>query len=302
LLTFSSKEMKPVLITGGEGLQKQIHQIRKNPRIIVATPGRLNDLLRRKALKLSSVSFLVVDEGDRMMDMGFAPQIKEIMKHVPQERQMVFFSATFPKEVQALAMSYLHQPDFIKVGPISQPVEQVKQTMVETETRLKNDLLLDELNAREGSVMIFARTKRRTDKLAKYLESYGHSVTRMHGDCRQGQRNIALRGFRSGKFRILVATDVAARGLDIPQIAHVINYDLPESREDYVHRIGRTARAGAEGEALSLVTAEDAPKWRRISGEKPEGKPKKFFKKNSKKSFFSKRKRPQKNRFQARTA
>jgi len=196
--------------------------------------------------------------------MGFAPQLNEILRYLPTVRQTLFFSATLPKNILKLAAKYLKDPVRISVGTLSKPVETLNHTMVETTNNEKNNTLVDQLEKRQGSVLIFARTKHRTDRVARFLEECGYSATRIHGGRNQGQRNAAIQGFRGGRFRILVATDIAARGLDIPHIAHVINYDLPMATEDFVHRVGRTARAGAKGEAVSLVLPEDRQQWRLI--------------------------------------
>jgi ATP-dependent RNA helicase RhlE len=264
-LTVTSPELKTALLIGGTSMQPQMRSLLKKPRILVATPGRLVDHLRRGSVSLSSLEILVLDEADRMLDMGFAPQLNEILRFIPKTRQTLLFSATLPSDIEKLASKWLKDPVRVTIGAVSQPAKKVAHTVVQTTGPGKNTVLLDELNAREGSILIFARTKHRTDRVAKYLASYGHPVTRIHGDRSQGQRNKAIDGFRSGEFRILVATDIAARGLDISHIAHVINYDLPQVAEDYIHRIGRTGRAGAAGQALSLLTPEDKQQWRSIS-------------------------------------
>lgn len=260
-LTLTTPNLRLISIVGGADMRKQLQQLKAKPRIIVATPGRLTDHLRRGSLKLDKVGFLVLDEGDRMLDMGFAPQLDVILKFLPKQRQTSLFSATLSPKVHQLAQKYLHQPVRVSVGAESMPPSAITQKSIQTTHDKKNDVLLDELNARRGSAIVFTRTKHRTDKVAKYLASYGFAVSRIHGGRSQGQRNMALKGFRDGEFRILVATDIAARGIDVPQIAHVINYDLPMCDEDYLHRIGRTARAGQSGEALSLLTPEDKSAW-----------------------------------------
>lgn len=265
LLTQYLPRVQTAVLIGGASMFKQRNALQRQPRIIVATPGRLNDHLRRQGQLLQKTRFLVLDEGDRMLDMGFAPQLDAILKFLPKERQTLLFSATLAPAVRKLAQKYLHQPGEVSVGPQSQPVEKIKQVALQTTHATKNDLLLDELNARNGSVLIFTRTQHRTDKVARYLEGYGFPVSRIHGGRTQGQRNQALNGFRNGKFRILVATDIAARGIDVPQIAHVINYDLPMMAEDYVHRVGRTARGGASGEAVSLLTPDDQGAWIKLA-------------------------------------
>jgi ATP-dependent RNA helicase DeaD len=259
------QQMKTVLLIGGTDMYRQFRDLKQNPSIIVATPGRLSDHLRRKSVNLSKTEILVLDEGDRMLDMGFEPQIIEILKFMKTERQTMLFSATMPKKVRALAERYLKNPESISVGEQSQPASKITHTIVQTTRGEKNDILLDQLNARQGSVLVFVNTQHGTTRVADYLLEYGFQVTLIHGGRSQGQRNTALTGFRSGKFRVMVATDVAARGLDIPHIAHVINYELPKLSEDYVHRIGRTARAGAVGEAVCLIANEDRGLWNRIA-------------------------------------
>ncbi|MEE8206568.1 MAG: DEAD/DEAH box helicase, partial [Nitrospinaceae bacterium] len=254
-----------VLLIGGMSMRPQIDKLRRGVRLVVATPGRLLDHLDRRTLDLKSLDVLVLDEADRMLDMGFAPQLNKILPYLPKMRQTLLFSATLPANIEQLSARYLTHPVRVTVGAVSRPVEKIQQSIVETTAARKNETLVDELHARKGSVLIFARTKARTDRVARHLQKYGHSVTRLHGDRTQGQRNSAVAGFRDGRFRILVATDIAARGIDISHIANVINYDLPHVPEDYVHRIGRTARAGAEGQAISFVTPEDRGQWRAIS-------------------------------------
>ncbi len=264
-LTLATPNLRVTLLIGGAPMQKQIRALAQRPRIIVATPGRLVDHLHQRTVSLAQTSMLVLDEADRMLDMGFAPQLNEILRHLPNERQTLLFSATLPDNIMKLASKYLKDPAHVAISSSEQAPPKIQHTVIETSSDAKNDVLLDQLVQRQGSVLIFARTKHRTDRLAKYLQKYGHSVARIHGDRSQSQREAALQGFRTGKFRILVATDIAARGIDVPHIAHVINYDLPQAPEDYVHRIGRTARAGATGEALCLLIPEDYGQWRRIA-------------------------------------
>jgi hypothetical protein len=264
-LTLFSPEIRSILLIGGMSMKAQVKAAQTKPRIIVATPGRLVDHLKRGNVTLSSVEVLVLDEADRMLDMGFAPQLNEILRFLPKARQTLFFSATLPSNIEKLSARYLRDPVRVTVGAVSEPVKKIQQSVIQTLVAKKNDTLLDELNLRKGSILVFARTQSRTDRVARYLTEYGLKVTRIHGGRSQGQRNAAVAGFKDGKFRIMVATDIAARGIDIPHIAHVINYDLPQVPEDYIHRIGRTARAGAEGEAVSFITPEDRQQWREIS-------------------------------------
>ncbi len=260
----SPTPIKVCVVIGGTSMGMQKKQLSENPHIIVATPGRLVDHLSNKTAKLGGIQVLILDEADRMLDMGFYPQIKRIINQLPKARQTVLFSATFPDDIKEMTEHIMQRPERVKIGELSKPAATIRQTVQEVTPQNKNDRLLDELNARKGSVLIFARTKSRTDRLCDYLESYGYDVGRIHGNRSMAQRTKAIESFKNGTIRILVATDIAGRGLDIPKVGHVINYDLPQSPEDYVHRIGRTGRAGADGEALSLVTGEEKSKWRAI--------------------------------------
>lgn len=252
------------LLIGGVPVKRQAEILKKHPRVIVATPGRLLDHLKARKLTLDKCKILVLDEADRMLDMGFAPQLREIRRFLPRHRQTMLFTATMPNDMMKLSQDYLHKPARVSVGENMKPIKKIVQSVIETPQYLKQQVLLEQLQKREGPILIFLRTKHRTDKLAKFLRNNKFKVARIHGDRTQGQREAAIEGFRSGEYRILVATDIAARGLDISNIAHVINYDLPQQPEDYVHRIGRTARNGAEGESLCLVTPEDKKTWRSI--------------------------------------
>lgn len=260
-LVAHAKDLKTSTLVGGADIRKQLKSLKRRPQIVIATPGRLMDHLKRKSLTLNSTALLVLDEGDRMLDMGFAPQLDAILNYLPKKRQTMLFTATLPPKVKKLAEKYLYQPESISVGQVSKPVRSIKQAVIQTTVDRKDEQLVDELNRRQGSIIIFAKTQIRTDKLSKFLGQYGFAVSRIHGGRTQGQRNQAIKGFREGQFRILCATDVAARGIDVPHVEHVINYDLPMMLEDYVHRIGRTGRNGAEGEALSFVLPHDHKTW-----------------------------------------
>lgn len=260
-LTIDCPQLRPVTLVGGADMRKQAMALKKKPRIIVATPGRLIDHVKRRAVRLDTTGILVLDEGDRMLDMGFSPQLDEILTYLPKVRQTSIFTATLPKRVQKLAESYLSSPEKINVDRTSKPVASIKQSVLKVSISEKSDKIIDELNQRQGLVIIFAKTKRRTDDLAKNLSQYGFKVDAIHSGRTQGQRNKAIDNFRTGRSRILCATDVLARGIDVPQVEHVINYDLPMMSEDYVHRIGRTGRNGASGEAISFVTPEDYRSW-----------------------------------------
>ena len=255
------------LLIGGDPMGKQIKQLtaRYKPRLIVGTPGRVNDHLKRKSLKLDQTQFLVLDEVDRMLDMGFGIQLDDIAEYLTyEERQTLMFSATLPKNIERLTDKYLTDPVRVAIGTVDSPAEKVEQTTIQIKEKEKFDRLCEELNTRTGTVIIFSKTKANADDLAYRLNEQGHKADALHGDLRQNKRTRVIENYRKQKFRILVATDVAARGLDIPHIEHVINYALPQCPEDYIHRIGRTARAGAEGFALNFVAPSDRGKWHAI--------------------------------------
>jgi superfamily II DNA/RNA helicase len=268
-----TQDIRTAVLIGGEPMPRQFHQLRNNPRLIVGTPGRINDHLERGTLKLANVRFLVLDETDRMLDMGFGIQIERILKHVSDDRQTLLFSATMPHNINKLSGRYMKDPVRVAVGSTSDPVAKIKQEIIPTTDAEKYGKLLEELTKRKGSIIIFVKTKYGTEKLADKLTKADFRADAIHGDLQQRRRERVIQNFRDKKFRILVATDVAARGLDIPHIEHVINYDMPQAPEDYIHRIGRTARAGAEGEAISFLTGADGVKWRAIqrllNGEDP---------------------------------
>ncbi len=249
-----SLSINTTVLIGGESINKQFFDLKKNPRLIIATPGRLIDHIGRKSIKLDQIKTLVLDEADMMLDMGFLPQIEEILKSVPKERQTMLFSATMPIEIANLATKYLKLPIRIEVAPQGTTVENVSQEMIVLKANERMDYLQKIIKENDGSVLVFVRTRYGVKNIAKKLASSGHKVTEIHSDLSQGQRKKSLESFRSGRSRIMVATDVAARGLDIKGIGLVVNYDLPDSSSDYVHRIGRTARAGEKGKAISLAT------------------------------------------------
>lgn len=256
--------IKSALLIGGESMPKQLDQLRQRPRIIVGTPGRIIDHLQRGSLMLHDATYLVLDETDRMLDMGFGDQIASILKYVPQQRQTLLFSATLPPQIMKIANAHLKNPARIEIGETNQVATTITQLTRKLNPEDKYPALLEELKAREGTVIIFVRAKYGTEKLAAKLRKSGHTADAIHGDLEQRQRERVLNGFREKRHRILVATDIASRGLDIPHIEHVINFDLPQAPEDYIHRIGRTGRAGAEGAAVSFVTPEDRIKWNAI--------------------------------------
>ena len=253
------------LLIGGESMQKQLRKLNNRARIIVGTPGRINDHLKRKSLDLSKVNYLVLDETDRMLDMGFTPQIELILKFIPKEHQTLLFSATLPDNILKISQKYLNNPERISVGSLSTPIAKIKQETFEVTQDKKYHELINQLVERSGSILVFVKTKHGADKIVKRLKHDGHLADAIHGNLRQSKRDRVIYGFRNGKSRILVATDVAARGLDIPLIQHVINYDLPQVPEDYIHRIGRTGRAGKEGSALTFLTANDRSMWNSIN-------------------------------------
>ncbi len=249
--------LRSATIYGGVGMAPQVKALRDGAEILVACPGRLLDLYSHRLVKLQNIEILVLDEADRMFDMGFLPDIKRIIQAVPAHRQTMLFSATFPPEVEQLAASSLKSPQRIAVG-LARPAYTVAHALYPVPAHLKTALLLKLLDRTEAdSVLIFTRTKHRAQKLAQQIERAGHKVTSLHGDRSQGQRQAAMKGFRSGKHQIMVATDIAARGLDVESISHVINYDMPDTADAYIHRIGRTGRAERTGDAFTLVTPDD---------------------------------------------
>ncbi len=253
--------IKTALLIGGEAMPKQFRQLQAHPRLIVGTPGRINDHLQRGSLKLDRVRFLVLDETDRMLDMGFGVQIDRILQHMPQERQTMLFSATLPQGIVKLSGKYLKTPERISVGSTIAAAPSIRQELVQTSDAEKGAELLKVLAEANGSTIIFVKTKYGTEKLAHRLTKQNYRADAIHGDLRQSRRDRVIQGFRDKKFDVLVATDIAARGLDVPHIETVINYDLPQCPEDFIHRIGRTARAGSTGQAISFITPSDKQKW-----------------------------------------
>ena len=250
-------KLRSATIYGGVTASRQIKALRDGAEILVACPGRLLDLIQQRHAKMERIEILVLDEADRMFDMGFLPDVKRIIKAVPERRQTMLFSATFPAEVEILAKTSLVEPQKIAMG-ISKPANTVAHALYPVPQHLKSALLLKLLKQTDtDSVLIFTRTKHRADKLARQIAHAGHRVTSLHSNRTQGQREQALSGFKSGHFPIMVATDIAARGLDIDSITHVINFDMPDTADAYIHRIGRTGRAQRTGDAFTLVTPED---------------------------------------------
>ena len=294
--------IRTTLLIGGDSMQKQLKQMRRNPRLIVGTPGRINDHLKRKTLNLSNTSFLVLDEVDRMLDMGFTPQINQVLETVPRKHQTLLFSATLPGNILRLAEKYLNNPERISVGSISMPIEKIKQEVLRVKSGDKYNQLIKEIYIRQGSILIFVKTRRNAEKMVKRLKYDDHDADAIHGNLRQNKRDRVIKAFRNNHFRILVGTDVASRGLDIPAIKHVINFDLPQVPEDFIHRIGRTARAGSEGSALSFVGDEDRSKWNAIQrlidpNFKGESGSERKRKRSSRGKSFDRRGRRGKNRF-----
>jgi len=249
--------IRSIAIYGGVGPAAQIEALHRGVEIVVACPGRLLDHIQNKHAKLGELEVLVLDEADRMLDMGFLPDIKRILRHVPVRRQTMLFSATFPKDIERLAAQTLHRPKRVAIG-LARPAHTVAHTLYPVPHHLKRGLLIKLLEQTDtNSVLIFTRTKHRAKKLARQIERTGYKVTSLHGNRTQGQRRSALNGFKQGKYQIMVATDIAARGLDIDRISHVINYDMPDTADAYINRIGRTGRAKRTGEAFTLITPDD---------------------------------------------
>ena len=245
------------VLIGGESMGPQLAALQRRPDVIVATPGRLFDHVERRTLALGTLRIVVLDEADRMLDMGFAPQVERILRVTPLDRQTLCFSATMPTEVAALVRRHLVRPVRVDAGVIARPVARVKQMLYRAQAQEKTPLLLRLLGEERGQTLVFTRTKHRADRVARAVGAAGHRVTRLHADRSMSQRREALDGFRSGRYRVLIATDIAARGIDVPEIAHVGNFDLPHTAEDYIHRIGRTARAEASGRATSFAAPEE---------------------------------------------
>ena len=253
------------LAIGGAPGQKQSNQLKRNPRLIVATPGRMYDHLLTNKLLLQNVDMVVIDEADRMLDMGFAPQLKNIRQTLRGEIQTLMFSATFNQPVEAIAELFLKpNPYMIRSAQAEEPVGTLKQKVLMIDRGHKDDRLLDELNNTKGGVIVFTGSQDSCERLGEYLKSYGYDTDLIHGGLSQGHRNRVVREFRSGEIRVLVATDLLARGLDIPHVDHVVNFDLPFQAEDFLHRIGRTARAGRAGEAITFVTSGDVKMYNQI--------------------------------------
>ena len=256
--------LRTAVLIGGASMGQQLQSMRRKPHIIIATPCRLIDHLEQKNLTLSDMKIVVLDEADRMLDMGFAPQIKKILNVLPAERQMLLFSATMPKDIVQLATTYMKLPLQIEIAPQGTLAKRVDQELVIVRKEDKMRLLDTIINQHQRTILIFTRTKRGASRACEAINHMGHRAAEIHSNRSLAQRKEALAGFKSGKYRVLVATDIAARGIDVTDIELVINYDLPDDAEDYVHRIGRTGRAGLTGKAISFVTSDQKGKVREI--------------------------------------
>ncbi len=258
-------DIKTIAVYGGTRIETQIKHLRQGVDIVIATPGRLLDHIQRRTVDLSTVEILVLDEADRMFDMGFIEDIRKIVNQLPAKRQTLMFSATMPKAIKKLTESIQRSPQMIQIGRQHNPIETITQHIYSVEKALKIDLLLHMIeNWRMFSVLVFSRTKYGADKISRRLKSAGVVAVAIHSGRTQNQRRRALDGFKSGKYQVMVATDVASRGIDVEGISHVINYDVPTHAEDYVHRIGRTGRAAATGDAITFVSSEEQKYLRQI--------------------------------------
>ena len=260
----SNSSQTVALVVGGMAERSQLEAIRRGARLIVATPGRLEDYLKRRLVRLEGVKILVLDEVDRMLDMGFQPAIQRIAATLPAVRQTLCYSATLEGAVKEVARKYLNNPARVEIGSVLKPAENVELRTFEVEPDKKQELLEHLLGAEAGSFLVFVRTKHGADRVARRLVRSGHSATQIHGDRSQAQRNAALRSFSEGRHRILVATDVAARGIDVANVAQVINFDMPKMAEDFVHRVGRTGRASAHGVASTFAAPAERGDLKKI--------------------------------------
>jgi ATP-dependent RNA helicase RhlE len=256
--TYAMLGARCALVVGGQSMLAQERALRSRPWVVVATPGRLEDHMRQGTVRLDRAAIVVLDEADRMLDMGFAPAIKRILADTPNSRQTLLFSATFPADIADLADGYLRRPVRIEASPAGTSPSQVSQELVYVEHTEKPAMLAELLDEARGTVLVFARTRHGARKLTKSIRNDGHKAAEIHADRTPAQRRDALEGFKDGRYRILVATDIAARGIDVRDIELVVNYDVPQKPEDYVHRIGRTGRAGATGRAVTIAIPEQA--------------------------------------------
>ena len=252
-------KLRTAVLYGGVGYGKQLDELKRGVDILIATPGRLLDHMSRHTVKLDDVRYLVLDEADRMLDMGFLPDVKRIVQKCPRERQTALFSATIPPQIETLIQWAMKSPETVEIGARRSPAETVEHVIYPVAENQKTDLLLQILDrVHYESVIVFCRTKHRADQIAHLLKRNQHAVAVLHSNRTQREREDALAGFRKGKYEVLVATDIASRGLDIADVSHVVNYDVPQHPEDYIHRIGRTGRAESTGDAFTLMVAGDA--------------------------------------------
>ncbi len=249
--------IRTAILVGGANMGRQMRSLQEKPHVIIATPGRINDHIRQKTINLSNITILVLDEADRMLDMGFEPQIRTVIALIPKVRQTLLFSATMPPKIQNMAHSYMNNPARVEVVPEGTMIAKISEEIYFVAKEEKSRLLEKLLAEHVGTVLIFSRTKHGAKRLAKHIQDMGHTATDIHSNKSLTQRTAALAGFKKGTYRILVATDIAARGIDVSNIELVINYDLPDAAEDYIHRIGRTGRAGKEGKAITFAVHDE---------------------------------------------
>ncbi len=263
ILSYHEK-IRSILLIGGEGIYTQSNSLKKSPQIIIGTPGRINDHLDRGSLNINNCDLVVLDETDKMLEMGFEFQVRDILKAIKNKKQMLMFSATLPNQIIKLSSKYSNNPQRISIQQNEVLNFNIKQDVIKVSPKDKFKELSNQIKKRDGSILVFVKTKYGTEKLSKRLKKDGIKSTALHGGLRQNKRSRIMDNFRDEKFRIMIATDIASRGIDVPHIEHVINYDLPQAPEDFVHRIGRTARAGSVGEALSFITPNDSKIWKSI--------------------------------------
>ncbi|WP_409271019.1 DEAD/DEAH box helicase [Neobacillus sp. SCS-31] len=264
----ASMDVSVLAVYGGQDVDKQLKKLQKRVHIVVGTPGRLLDHIRRETVRLGEISFLVLDEADQMLHIGFLNEVEAIIRETPANRQTMLFSATMPEDVRKLAKKHMREPEYIQVEKTQGPAETVNQLAVETTDRGKQGAIMELVRThRPFMAVIFCRTKRRVGRLHEVLKANGFSCEELHGDLSQSKREQVMKRFRDAEYQLLIATDVAARGLDVEGVTHVFNYDIPEDSESYVHRIGRTGRAGTKGLAITLFTAADRPKLNEIEKE-----------------------------------
>ncbi len=263
ILSYHEK-IRSILLIGGEGIYTQSNSLKKSPQIIIGTPGRINDHLDRGSLNINNCDLVVLDETDKMLEMGFEFQVRDILKTIKNKKQMLMFSATLPNQIIKLSSKYSNNPQRISIQQNEVLNFNIKQDVIKVSPKEKFKELSNQIKKRDGSILVFVKTKYGTEKLSKRLKKDGIKSTALHGGLRQNKRSRIMDNFRDEKFRIMIATDIASRGIDVPHIEHVINYDLPQAPEDFVHRIGRTARAGSVGAALSFITPNDSKIWKSI--------------------------------------